>query len=101
VKWVNSRLSALASKESGRADNSPLALSSTTVCLRGAHKVHHLENARTDGGIVVVFDSLPCNGDILEVTAEIAAILVVFDPLEVMEAFTGIMPSVQSSQAFI
>jgi hypothetical protein len=67
---------------------------------RGVHKVHRLQNAGTDRGIVVVFDSLLCNGDALEVPAKIAGIPVIFDPLEVMEAFTGVMPSIQSSQAF-
>src|ERR1700722_11667657 len=37
---------------------------------RGVHKVQRLQNAGTDRGIIVVFDGLLYNGDVLEVAAE-------------------------------
>jgi hypothetical protein len=68
---------------------------------RGVYKVHRPQNAGTGRGIVIVFDVLPCNGGVLEVAAENCWHPSDFDPLEVMEAFTRVMPSIQLSQAFI
>ena len=69
-----------------------LGLEFGAICLRGVHKVHRLQNAGTDNGIVAVFDSLLCNGDVPEVTVKkLLGVPVIFDPLEVMEAFAEVI----------